>query len=163
MTDWRAPFEALEPGQGFTTRGRTITEADVVAFASLTGDWHPQHADAEWAAASPFGERIAHGMLVISFAAGLVPFDPGRVVALRRVADATFKRPVRFGDTVHVEGRIKELTPGSDEAGLVSFAWNVVNQDGRTVCRATVDVLWKRDGAAAIEEPETNGFVPIPL
>ena len=82
---WWAPFEALELGQEFTTRGRTVTEADVVGFASLTGDWHPQHADAEWAASSPFGERIAHGMLVVSLAAGLVPFDPGRVVALRRV------------------------------------------------------------------------------
>jgi 3-hydroxybutyryl-CoA dehydratase len=161
---WWAPFEALETGQEFTSRGRTVTEADVVAFASLTGDWHPQHADAEWAAASPFGERIAHGMLVISLAAGLVPFDPGRVVALRRVADATFKRPVRFGDTVHVEGRIKELSPGSEEAGVVTFAWNVVNQDGDTVCRATIDVLWRREAERVVEEePEVNGFIPIPL
>jgi 3-hydroxybutyryl-CoA dehydratase len=161
---WWAPFEALETGQEFTSRGRTVTEADVVAFASLTGDWHPQHADAEWAAASPFGERIAHGMLVISLAAGLVPFDPGRVVALRRVADATFKRPVRFGDTVHVEGRIKELSPGSEEAGVVTFAWNVVNQDGDTVCRASVDVLWRREAERVVEEePEVNGFIPIPL
>ena len=160
---WWAPFEALETGQEFTSRGRTVTEADVVAFASLTGDWHPQHADAEWAAGSPFGERIAHGMLVISLASGLVPFDPGRVVALRRVADATFKRPVRFGDTVHVEGRIKELSRGSEEAGVVTFAWNVVNQDGRTVCRASVDVLWRRETEPVLEEPETNGFIPIPL
>jgi 3-hydroxybutyryl-CoA dehydratase len=162
---WRAPFEALEPGQEFVTRGRTVTEADVVGFASLTGDWHPQHADADWAAASPFGERIAHGLLVISLAAGLVPFDPGRVVALRRVADATFKRPVKFGDTLHVEGRIKELSPASEEAGVVTFAWNVVNQDGRTVCRASVDVLWRREGerVGAVEPDETTGFVPIPL
>ena len=162
---WWAPFEALEAGQEFTTRGRTVTEADVVAFASLSGDWHPQHCDAAWAEASPFGERIAHGMLVVSLAAGLVPFDPGRVVALRRVCDATFKRPVRFGDTLRVEGRIAELGAGSDEAGLVTFAWNVVNQDGRTVCRARVEVLWKRDTAAEPEpEHERNGdFVPIPL
>lgn len=161
---WWAPFEALEPGQQFTTRGRTITEADVVGFAALTADWHPQHSDAQWAARSPFGERIAHGMLVISLAAGLVPFDPGRVVALRRVADATFKRPVRFGDTVHVEGRIAELARASDEAGLVTFAWNVVNQDDRTVCRARVEVLWRREA----EQPATSmlaadGSVPVPL
>jgi 3-hydroxybutyryl-CoA dehydratase len=160
---WWAPFEALETGQQFTTRARTVTEADVVSFAALTGDWHPQHADAEWAAASPFGERIAHGMLVLSLAAGLVPFDPGRVIALRGVSAATFKRPVRFGDTVHVEGRIKELAPASDEAGLVTFAWNVVNQDGRTVCRARVEVLWRRDTEVAPEPGEPAGFVPIPL
>jgi acyl dehydratase len=160
---WWAPFEALEPGQEFTTRGRTVTEADVVGFASLTGDWHPQHSDAEWASESPFGERIAHGMLVVSLAAGLVPFDPGRVVALRRVCDATFKRPVRFGDTLRVEGRIAEVAAASDEAGLVTFTWNVVNQDSRTVCRARVEVLWKRDALAEIEPERDGEFVPIPL
>jgi 3-hydroxybutyryl-CoA dehydratase len=160
---WWAPFEALEPGQEFTTRGRTVTEADVVGFASLTGDWHPQHSDAEWAAAGPFGERIAHGMLVVSLASGMVPFDPGRVVALRRVCDATFKRPVRFGDTLRVEGRIAELGAGSDEAGLVTFSWNVVNQDGRTVCRARVEVLWRRDGLAEVGTERNADFVPIPL
>jgi 3-hydroxybutyryl-CoA dehydratase len=161
---WWAPFEALEIGQQFTTRGRTVTEADVVSFAALTGDWHPQHCDAEWAGASPFGERIAHGMLVVSLAAGLVPFDPGRVVALRRVSDATFKQPVRFGDTLRVEGRIDELAPAVDGAGLVTFAWNVLNQDGRTVSRARVEVLWKRDVAAVEEAAEpAREFVPIPL
>jgi 3-hydroxybutyryl-CoA dehydratase len=162
---WWAPFEALEVGQEFTSRGRTVTEADVVGFASLTGDWHPQHADAQWAEGSPFGERIAHGLLVVSLAAGLVPFDPGRVVALRQVSQATFKRPVRFGDTLHVEGRIAELGPGADDAGMVTFAWNVVNQDDKIVCRARVDVLWRRDGSAELETETTrNGeFVPIPL
>jgi 3-hydroxybutyryl-CoA dehydratase len=162
---WWAPFEALETGQQFTTRARTVTEADVVSFAALTGDWHPQHADAEWAAASPFGERIAHGLLVVSLAAGLVPFDPGRVVALRRVSDATFKRPVRLGDTLHVEGRIAELAPVSEEAGLVTLAWSVVNQDGRTVCRARVEVLWRRDLEAETVPavPDSGEFVPIPL
>jgi 3-hydroxybutyryl-CoA dehydratase len=162
---WWAPFEALETGQQFTTRGRTVTESDVVSFAALTGDWHPQHCDAQWAGSSPFGERIAHGMLVVSLAAGLVPFDPGRVVALRRVADATFKRPVRFGDTLRVEGRIADLAPASDDAGLVTFAWNVVNQDGRNVARARVEVLWRRDVAADVEPeaPRNGEFVPIPL
>jgi 3-hydroxybutyryl-CoA dehydratase len=158
-----APFEALEPGQSFTTRGRTVTEADVVGFAALTGDWHPQHADAHWAADSPFGERIAHGMLVISLAAGLVPFDPDRVMALRRVSDAVFKRPVKLGDTLRVRGRVAEVKPTGGEAGLVAFDWTVENQDDRAVCRARVEVLWRCDTAAASEAPAANGFVPIPL
>jgi 3-hydroxybutyryl-CoA dehydratase len=159
---WSAPFEALEVGQEFTTRGRTVTEADVVGFASLTGDWHPQHSDAQWASASSFGERIAHGLLVVSLGAGLVPFDPSRVVALRQISQATFKRPVCFGDTIHVEGRVAELLPGAGDAGLAVFAWNVVNQEDKVVCRARVDVLWQRD--AAVEAvTEANGFVPIPL
>ena len=162
---WSEGFEALEAGQAFTTRGRTVTEADVVSFAALTGDWHPQHTDAVWSAESPFGERIAHGLAVLSFAAGLVPFDPERVMALRRVGDATFKRPVKLGDTLHVNGRVAELSEVNEQAGLVAFAWSVLNQDERVVCRARVEVLWRRDGVAeaGADAQATNGFVPIPL
>ena len=161
---WSAPFEELETGATFSTRGRTVTEADVVSFAALTGDWHPQHTDAVWASESAFGERIAHGLAVVSFAAGLVPFDPERVMALRRVADATFKRPVKLGDTLHVDGKVADLSDRGDEAGLVTFAWSVLNQDGRVVCRARVEVLWRRDDAAvAAEQTPADDFVAIPL
>jgi acyl dehydratase len=160
--DFSAPFESLEPGEAFTTRGRTVTEADVVGFAALTGDWHPQHADATWAAESAFGERIAHGMLVISIAAGLVPFDPERVVALRRVSDATFKRPVRLGDTIRVQGRVADVSDIGADAGLVALAWSVVNQDERVVCRARVEVLWRREAQAAIAA-DPSDFVALPL
>ena len=153
------PFDELAAGDRFTTRGRTVTEADVVAFATLTGDFHPQHTDAEWSAAKPFGERIAHGMLVLSYAAGLVPFDPERVVALRRVKDVVFKRPVRFGDTIKVHGRVADLREVDPAAGLVAVALDVKGADAKTVMRATVEVLWTRDtsdvtdaAAAALEE-----------
>jgi acyl dehydratase len=146
--DFAAPFEELRAGREFTTRGRTVTEADIVAFAGLTGDWHPQHADAQWAADGPFRERIAHGMLVISYAVGLVPLDPERVVALRRLGDAVFKRPVRIGDTIRIRGRVTDLKPAGDDAGLVTFAWHVVNQHGQTVCLAHVEVLWRTAGRA---------------
>ena len=99
----------------------------MVGFAALTGDWHPQHTDAVWAKESAFGERIAHGLFVISLAGGLVPFDPERVVALRRVGDVVFKRPVRLGDTIRVQGRVAEVADVGGDAGLVAFAWSVVN------------------------------------
>ena len=158
-----APFERLAEGDRFATRGRTVTEADVVAFAAQTGDLHPQHVDAAWAATSPFGERIAHGMLVLSYAVGLVPFDPERVLALRRVGDAVFKRPVRLGDTIRVEGAVLALGEASDGAGLVTLGWRVVDQNGRLVCRARVEVLWRRDDAPAAEPAASREFVPIPL
>jgi 3-hydroxybutyryl-CoA dehydratase len=161
--DWSASFDDLEEGQSFTTRGRTVTEADVVGFAALTGDWHPQHTDAEWSAAGAFGERIAHGMLVISFAAGLVPFDPDRVMALRRVGDCVFKRPVRFGDTMRVTGKVAEVKPIDESAGLVTLAWTVTNQEDRAVCRARVEVVWRRDGESADAPGDDGGFTPIPL
>jgi acyl dehydratase len=141
--NWSAAFEDLEVGARFTTRGRTVTEADVVAFAGLTGDHHPQHTDAEWAAQSPFGQRIVHGMLLVSYAVGLVPLDPGRVVALRRLRDVVFKRPVLFGDTIRVEGAVTELGAMTDEAGLVGCRWSIVNQRDELCCRAHVDVLWR--------------------
>ena len=159
------PYEELHEGARFRTRGRTITEADVVAFAGRTGDWHPQHSDAVWAASSQFGERIAHGMLVLSYAVGLVRFDPDRVVALRRIADAVFKRPVRLGDTISVRGSIDSCKPVADDGGLVTLAIRVLNQDDETVARARVEVVWKRetDPIAPSEDVATGGFVPIPL
>ena len=158
------PFDELALGDRFATRGRTITEADVVAFATLSGDLHPQHVDAAWAAESPFGERIAHGMLVLSYAIGLLPLDPERVVALRRVRDAVFKRPVRFGDTIHVEGRVETLDAVDGEVGVVGWQWSVVNQEGRAVARVSVDVLWRRDGGqAAAAEASEPAFAGVPL
>jgi 3-hydroxybutyryl-CoA dehydratase len=158
------PYESLEEGARFTTRGRTITESDVVAFAAQTGDWHPQHSDAEWAASSQFGERIAHGMLVVSYAVGLVEFDPERVLALRRVADAVFKRPVRLGDTIRVRGSVESCSPVSEAAGLVTLGVRVVNQRDELVLRARVEVVWRRDDAPVdADAVAAEGFVPIPL
>jgi acyl dehydratase len=142
-------FDELAIGDRFETRGRTITEADVVSFAALTGDWHPQHADAEFASESPFGERIAHGLLVLSYSIGLITFDPDRVVALRRLSDVAFKAPVRFGDTVRVEGDVTRLTAVGQELGLVTCGWRIRNQERKTVVRATLEILWRRSPAAA--------------
>lgn len=164
--DWSAPFEALTEDAGFTSRGRTITEADVVQFAALTGDTHPLHTDAVFAAAGPFGARVAHGMLTISYAVGLVPLDPRRVLALRRITDVVFKRPVHLGDTIHVEGHVATLRPVSAEAGLVSFGWKVKDAGGALLTRATVDVLWATDAPAhaVVDELHPVGaFVPVPL
>jgi 3-hydroxybutyryl-CoA dehydratase len=146
MDPFAMDFDALQVGERFTTRGRTITESDLVLFAGLTGDRHPQHTDAEWSARGRFGERIAHGMLVLSYAAGLVPFDPERVAALRKVDEATFKHPARIGDTIRVEGEIaskRALDPGH---GLVGCRWRVLNQRGKLVVRVAVEAVWRREG-----------------
>ena len=84
-------------------------------------------------AGSRFGEQIAHGLLVLSFASGLMPFDPERIVALRRVGDAVFKQPVMIGDTVHVEGEVAGRGEIDDDNGLVECRWRVLNQHGRMV------------------------------
>jgi acyl dehydratase len=131
-------------GERFVTPSRTISEQDIMSFAELTGDMHPQHTDAEWAAGSRFGARIAHGLLVQSCAVGLVNFDPERVVALRRVGDAVFKLPVRIGDSVHVEGQAVGSREVDDETELVEYRWKILNQDGRMVLRMNVEVVRRR-------------------
>jgi len=142
--DWTATFDELAEGASFVTDERVLTEADVDSFAALTGDHHPLHTDAAWAATHPFGERVAHGMLVISAAAGLVPFDPERVLALRALRDVVFKRPARLGETIRVRGKITSLRPLGDDAGLVGLTWSVLGADDTLLCRAGVDVLWSR-------------------
>jgi acyl dehydratase len=149
-------FDRLKTGASVVTRARTITEADLTSFAALTGDRHPQHADAQWAAASPFGERIAHGMLVLSYAIGLLPVDPERVTALRGIRSVVFKRPVPIGATIHVEvevGGLRELDP---EHGLVELALRVRDAEGKLVARATIDALWRREAPKATPEPELS-------
>ncbi|MBA3421193.1 MAG: MaoC family dehydratase N-terminal domain-containing protein [Thermoleophilaceae bacterium] len=166
-------FDALETGEGFVTPGRTITEADVVSFAGLTGDFHPQHVDEEWARQSQFGERLAHGMLVLSVAVGLVPLDPERVLALRRISDAVFKRPTRLGDTVRVEGKVESLREIDEETGLVGCTWKVVGPEDAVIARVKVEVLWRRgelgaaepaasdDAESAADAPDPSSGLPL--
>ncbi len=137
-------FDEIEPGMRFRTRGRTITESDVTGFGTLTGDLHPVHTDAEWARESIFGERIAHGMLVLSYAVGLVPLSPERALALRRIRDATFKAPARLGDTIRVEGEVTDVKALDDGVGQVSCAWKILGPSRKPLVRATIDVLWRR-------------------
>jgi 3-hydroxybutyryl-CoA dehydratase len=137
-------FDALRADARFATRGRTVTEADLVAFSGLTGDFHPLHTDAEWAAGSEFGERIAHGMLLLSYCVGLAPFDPEFVLALRGFDRVAFKRPVRIGDTIRLEGEVAAKKELDDATGLVDFEWKLRNQRGELVARARPRVVWRR-------------------
>jgi 3-hydroxybutyryl-CoA dehydratase len=137
------PFSALREGDRFITPARVVQEPDILQFADLTGDVHPQHVDPEWAAGSRFGEQIAHGLLVLSFAVGLLPLDPERVVALRRLGDAVFKQPVKIGDTLHVEGEISRTRELDPEHGLVEARVRIVNQHGRLAVRAKIELVWR--------------------
>ena len=172
---WSDPFERLSVGERFDSDQRTVGETDVTVFGALTGDRHPLHFDSEWAAHSPFGERIAHGLLVLSLAVGLVPLDPERVLALRRVSDVVFKRPVRLNEAISVSGEITALRPVDERSGLVDFGWAIRNEERTLVARANVQLLWRREGVTSEEAaPDrwyaeiTEGaapseFIPVPL
>lgn len=155
-------FDELAEGDVVPGRGRTITEADVVQFATLTGDFHPQHVDAAWSAQQQFGERVAHGMLVASYAIGLLDLPFERIVALRRVKDLTFKRPVRLGDTIRVSATLDSLRELDDSAGMVGCRIKVTDHHGQLVARMLVEVLWRRE-PGVVDEPvpaTVNGAAP---
>ena len=141
-------FDQLDVGDGFQTEYRTIDEQDLARFSDLTGDHHPLHTDPAWAANSPFGARIAHGMLLLSYSVGLAPIDPDRVVALRGFERVVFKRPVHIGDAIRLRGRVAELKPIDADNGLARLLWTVENQDDQTVLKANAEILWRRTSPA---------------
>jgi 3-hydroxybutyryl-CoA dehydratase len=142
---WHATFEELSVGLPFKTPARRVTEEDVRSFATLTGDRHPLYLDPAFAKVSRFGERVAPSFLVVSIAVGLVPWDPRRVVALHRVAEATFPAPVHHGDEISVRGVVSALAPADEDSGLVTLEWNVLTRGDEVACHALVEVLWQRD------------------
>ncbi len=139
-------FEEFEIGQTLTTPARTITEADVVNFAGLSGDYNPLHTDAQFAAETPYGRRIAHGMLVMAVATGLAArhgFIEGTALAFREVS-WKFSAPVFLGDTVHMVAEVVELKPMPRlGGGLVVLKASMVNQEGKVVQRGEWRVLMK--------------------
>lgn len=150
-------FPDLEEGVRFRTPGRTITEADVVMFAGLTGDDYAQHIDAEWAAASPFGARVAHGMLVLAYTVGFVSARANQEVSMRRVRNATFKRPVHLGDTLHGEGCVTSRKPLSNGLTVITLTGKTLNQRGEVVLSVEFDALIGRGGID--EQPEDSTAV----
>jgi acyl dehydratase len=138
-------FEEFEVGQRFVSTGRTITESDIVTFAGLSGDYNQIHTDAQFCEDSPFGERIAHGLLVLSIASGLVAQSgmiEGTVIAFREINNWKFIKPVFIGDTVHVTTEVLETKfyrrLGS---GKVQIELSVINQEDDVVMKGSWSVL----------------------
>lgn len=137
-------FEEFEVGQRWVSRGRTVTEADIVNFAGLSADFFPLHIDEEYAARSRFGRRVAHGLLVLSMATGMVPADPEKVQALYGLDHVRFLRPVFIGDTIHIEMEVAETRPREDGSGVVSFRQTMINQQGDPVMANIYRLLMRR-------------------
>jgi acyl dehydratase len=146
-------FDELNIGEEIIGAARTVTEADVVNFACLSGDFHPEHMNLEYAQKGPLGERIAHGLLVISVAIGLLnqtgAFE-GTTIAVLELR-VRFVKAVRFGDTIRAVQKIvdKKETSKPDRGVLTSLV-TVMNQDEQTVIEADLVVLLYRRGFAPI-------------
>ena len=142
-------FSEFEVGQSFETGGRTVTEADVVLFAGLSGDYNPLHTDQSFAEKTPFGQRIAHGMLSASISTGLAQtlgIYEGTVIALVQQT-FSFKAPVFFGDTIRLRQTVDAVRPSSKGGkGTVTFKSQVLKQDDTVVVDGEWIVLFRDAG-----------------
>jgi 3-hydroxybutyryl-CoA dehydratase len=140
-------FEEFELGQSITSSGRTITEADVVAFAALTGDWSSIHSDAVYAANHPLGQRVAHGLLGMSIAVALavrLGFLEDTLLAFREIRDWKFSLPIFLGDTIHMRAAVTETKKVHRlGGGLVTLEVEILNQEDKIVQHGSWSVLVK--------------------
>ncbi len=129
-------FEDIALGAKLVTRGRTITEADIVSFATLTGDFNPMHTDAHYMKTHPMGQRVAHGMLSLSYAVGQayqLGFMERTVLAFRGI-EMKFSLPVYIGDTLHVQMLVSEKKEARRiGGGIVTLEVKIINQEDKTV------------------------------
>jgi 3-hydroxybutyryl-CoA dehydratase len=137
-------FEDFEVGQKLTTRGRTITESDIVQFGALTGDFNPMHFDEDYMQGHMLGKRVAHGMLTVSYAVGQayqLGFMEQTVLSFRGI-EMKFSAPVYIGDTIHVELIIQEVKEARRlGGGTVTLEVRIINQEGKAIQRGTWTVL----------------------
>lgn len=149
-------WEDLAVGDTAAATGRTVTEADIVAFAGLSGDFVPLHTDQVAASEGPFGERVAHGLLGLSMASGGLLRAAGleRTVLAFLSVNWTFTAPVRIGDTLTASATVAATQPSRDpRRGLVTLAVVVRNQAGVVVQQGEwVFLVRRREPAAAGEE-----------
>jgi len=129
-----------------TSRGRTLTEADIVNFAGLSGDFVELHMNEEYAKRGPFGRRIAHGALIFSISTGMmVQMTPDHeaIVAFYGVDKLRFVAPVFIGDTIHVSRKIVEKQKKNAERGVIAAEITVLKQDGTTALVYTSRLMVK--------------------
>ncbi len=138
-------FDEFQVGQRILTAGRTITEADIVSFAGLSGDYNQIHVDADYSAKAPFGQRVAHGLLVTSIASGLAMQTgvmEGTVLAFREINEWKFIKPVFIGDTVRTQLEVKETKDlRRIGGGSVTIEVSVINQREEIVMKGVWTVL----------------------
>jgi acyl dehydratase len=144
-------FEDFTIGEALVTSRRTITEADIVNFAGLSGDFNPLHTDEVYGQSTPFGGRIAHGMLIVSVGTGLVNqtgWFVGTTLALLEIT-RKFVGVVKPGDTVHVAMDVASARESSrQDRGIVTFNTRIVNQRDETVIEGQEVVLLRRRPSA---------------
>ena len=156
-------YADLHVGMTFRSPGRTITDADLVAFAGLTGDYSELHTSEVYARNSQFGRRVAHGMLGLAYAHGLMWARTGELretaVAFLGINQWKFVGPIFVGDTIFVNYRIAELRDSQSRPtqAIATFDVEVVNQDERVVQRGRKALLVSKEPLNAVAASKTQG------
>jgi acyl dehydratase len=157
FTDFHLYFDDVEVGQQWRSPGRTITEADIVNFAGLSGDFNPIHVDHRFAESTPFRRPIAHGLLILAVGSGLgLHAPPMRTLAFLGIREWHFRDPVFVGDTVRILSTVlgKELR-GRGRRGVITWRREVLNQDDKVVMEGvTVTMVEGRGGRGGAEGKE---------
>ena len=138
-------YDDFRLGEKILTRSRTVTEADIVMFAAFSGDWHPLHVDEEYAKKGFFGERIAHGFLVLSVATGLMGLADMAILAFYGMDRVRFMAPTKIGDTLRVEMEVEEKVDRNEKEGIVTLKTTVKNQKDGAVASMGMKLLLARN------------------
>jgi 3-hydroxybutyryl-CoA dehydratase len=147
-------FDDLVVGDEWESPRRTVTETDVVLFAGLSGDFNPLHIDHSATEGNPFGQPVAHGLLGLAIASGLMSQAP-RVdtLAFLAILEWRFHRPILFGDTIHALSKVEELSPhASGRRGVVTWNRRIVNQNGHIVQEGRTQTLVRGRSRKRAEE-----------
>jgi acyl dehydratase len=150
-------YADLHVGMAFRSPGRTITDADLVGFAGLTGDYSELHTSDVYAQSSQFGRRVAHGMLGLAYAHGLMWARTGELrrtaVAFLGINEWKFVGPIFVGDTIFVNYRIADLrdSKSKPDQAIAVFDVEVATQDKRVVQRGTKALLLSKTPLSAVE------------
>jgi acyl dehydratase len=138
-------YDDFQVGMRLRSQGLTVTEAHIIQFAGLTGDYNPLHVDEVFARDTIFEGRVAHGLLTLSLAVGLfAPLVAGTTIALLEVS-ARFLKPVRIGDTIYVESEVVDKKPSEKyNGGIITFRHEVKNQRGEVVAVIDTKLLLAR-------------------
>ena len=141
-------FDEIEVGDKVISRGRTITESDIVLFAAITGDWNELHTNAEYSKQSRFGERIAHGPLMVAIAGGMCfgnEIHTDVAIAFYGWDRVRITAPTKIGDTIWVESEITEKKERDVKSGLITLRQTARNQREEIVLAMDSKILVKRN------------------
>jgi acyl dehydratase len=149
FTEQHLYFDDVAVGQEWESQGRTVTEADIVNFAGLSGDFNPIHVDHEFAKTTPFRRPIAHGLLVWAVSSGLgLHCPPMRTLAFMSIRDWQFKGPIFAGDTIRLRSRVLEKeVRARGRRGVIAWQRQIVNQEGKVVQEGITLTLVEGRGA----------------